>query len=79
MRNGRDISPFVPSVAITYDVITSTIAFPSAAALTRSAFDENRDQAVTARHSAEFTLPAVNKHDSPFIASMDEAHVMKGH
>jgi len=43
VRNGSDICPFVPSVAIIYVVITSAIAFPSAAAVTGATFDENSD------------------------------------
>jgi len=78
-RADRDIVLFAPHVAITYVFITPAAAFPPCAREARSPFDKNRDQAVTARHGTELALPAVNKHDSPFIASMDANHVKSRH
>src|SRR5450755_1886722 len=76
--DSRDIAPFAPYVAITYVFITPALAFPFPGGVS-SVFNKRRDQAVTARHGAELALPAVNKHDSPFVASMDAAHVRSSH
>ena len=73
-----DIGPFAPRAAITYVFITPVLTFPPGGCA-RPVFDKSRDQAVTTCHGAELTLPAVNKHDSPFIASMDAAHARRGH
>jgi hypothetical protein len=73
-----DIGPFAPRAAITYVFITPALTFLSSACA-RPVFDKSCDQAVTTCHGTELTLPAVNKHDSPFIASMDAAHARRSH
>lgn len=73
-----DIGPFATCAAITYVFITPGLTFPRGGCA-RLVFDKSRDQAVTTGHGAELTLPAVNKHDSPFIASMDAGHARRGH
>ncbi len=75
---GGDIGPFAPRAAITYVFITPVLAFPFGGCA-GPVFDKSRDQAVTTCHGTELTLPAVNKHDSPFIASMDAAHARRSH